>query len=48
MEGGDETTRVEVEEGTRFVVRVYFDVLESDVFFEKDEEDALDEGAELG
>jgi len=48
LEGRDETTRVEVEEGTRFVVRVYFNVLERDVFFEEDEKDALDERAELG
>jgi len=30
------------------VVGVYFYVLEGDVLFEEDEEDALDEGAELG
>jgi hypothetical protein len=29
------------------VVGVYFDVLERDFLLEKDEEDALDEGAEL-
>jgi hypothetical protein len=29
------------------VVGVYFDVLEGDFLLEKDEEDALDEGAEL-
>lgn len=30
------------------MVRVYFFVLEGDGFFEEDEEDALDEGTELG
>jgi len=47
LESGDETAGVEAKEGTWFMVWIYFDVLEGDVFFEKDKEDALDEGAEL-
>ena len=45
LQGGDEAAGVERQEGGRFVVRVYFDVLVGDSFFFEDGPGALDEGA---
>ena len=36
FEGGNETTRVQGQEGSGFVVGVYFNVLEGDLLFEED------------
>jgi len=44
-EGGDETARVDVEEGLRFLVGVDFDVLVGDLLVLEGYPDALDEGA---
>ena len=47
-ESGDETARVDVEEGLRFLVRIDFDVLVGDLLVLEGYPDALDEGAGWG
>lgn len=44
-EGGDETARVDVQEGLRFLVRIDFDILVRDLLVLQGYPDALDEGA---